>query len=87
MGVLSWVLCLFESQFNRNSQVKILTEGGLLYLDATFKIGEHFSLSTEPTFYWVFPQKKDLDSFDSEIVYSQEQSFTSVGLVRATFHF
>jgi hypothetical protein len=88
----SWLFYLgldaiFEREFNRNSQVKLFTEGGLFYLGATFKIGEHFSLSTEPTFYWIFSQKRDLDSFDKSISYSQEQSLTSIGLVRASFHF
>lgn len=78
---------LFEREFNGNSQVKLTTEGGLFYLGATFKIGEHFSLSTEPSFYWVFSQKRDLDSFDTDIVYSQELGLTSIGLVRASFHF
>ena len=78
---------LFEREFNRNSQVKLSTEGGLFYIGATFKIGEHFSLSTEPSFYWVFSQKRDLDSFDKDIVYSQELGLTSIGLVRASFHF
>ena len=78
---------LFERELNRNSQVEIFTEGGLFYLGATFKIGEHFSLSTEPSFFGIFNQKRDLNSFDNTIKYSKKQSFTNIGLVRASFYF
>lgn len=78
---------IFEYEFNRNTQVKQFTEGSLLYIGATYKIGNHFSLTTEPSLYFVFKQKRDLDSFDSSTKYSNMQGFTHVGLVRASFHF
>lgn len=78
---------VFEYEFNRNTQVKQFTEGSLLYIGATYKIGNHFSLTTEPSVYFVFKQKRDLDSFDSSTKYSDMQGFTQVGLVRASFHF
>ena len=88
----NWIFYLgvdgvFEYEFNRSSQVKQLTEGSLLYVGATCKFGDHFSLTTEPSLYLMFTQKKDLDSFDSTTKYSNFQGFTQVGLVRASFHF
>lgn len=78
---------VFEYEFNRNSQVEQFTEGGLLYIGATVKLSEHFSLSTEPSLYFIYSQTTDLDSFFSETKYSNSQGMTHVGLVRASFHF
>jgi hypothetical protein len=88
----NWIFYLgvdgvFEYEFNRNTQVKQHTEGSLVYIGATCKFGNYFSLTTEPSLYFVFKQKKDLDSFDSTTKYSNFQGFTQVGLVRASFHF
>ncbi len=77
---------MFEYEFNRNSQVEQLTEGGLLYVGTTYRFSKHFSLSTEPTLYWVYKQKEDFDIIDSK-KFSNNQGFTHVGLVRASFHF
>ena len=77
---------MFEYEFNRNSQVEQLTEGGLLYVGATYRFSKHFSLSTEPTLFWVYKQKEDFDIVDSK-KFSNNQGITHVGLVRASFHF
>lgn len=78
---------VYEYEFNRNSDVLIHTEGGLLYVGATKMFGPHFSLSTEPSVFFVFKQLHDFDSFSGEVGHSNEQGLTHVGLVRATFHF
>lgn len=78
---------LFEYEYNRNSQVELYREGGLLYIGATVFLHKHFSLTTEPSFYFVFQQSHDLDSFNNSWRRLNLQGFTSIGLVRITYHF
>ncbi len=78
---------LYEYEFNKNSEVLIHREGGLIYVGATKMFGPHFSLSTEPSIFLVFKQTRDFDSFSDEYAFSRELGLTHVGLVRATFHF
>lgn len=78
---------MYQYEFNRNSQVELHTEGVLPYVGATYQFSDHFSLTTEPTLYLVYKQKQDKDSFNPSTKYSNELGLTSVGVVRATFHF
>ena len=76
-----------EYEYNRNSQVELFREGGLLYIGATVFLHKHFSLTTEPSFYLVFQQSHDLDSFNKSWSNINFQGFTNIGLVRVTYHF
>lgn len=78
---------MYEYEYNRNSKVELFREGGLLYIGATVFLYKHFSLTTEPSFYLVFQQSHDLDSFNKSWGNINAQGFTNIGLVRVTYHF
>lgn len=78
---------MYEYEFNKNSQVELFREGGLFYIGATVFLNKHFSLTTEPSFYFMFQQSHDLDSFDKKWTNINQQGFTNIGLVRVSYHF
>lgn len=78
---------MYEYEFNRNSKVELFREGGLLYIGATTFFGEHFSLTTEPSFYIVYKQSHDKDSFDKSWKKNHQLGLTNIGLVRISYHF
>tara|TARA_B110000459_G_C16377044_1_gene388041 strand:- start:14 stop:607 length:594 start_codon:yes stop_codon:yes gene_type:complete len=78
---------LYEFEFNRNSKVEVYREGGLAYIGATTFFGKHFSLTTEPSFYLVFRQSHDKDSFDKSWKKNHQLGLTNIGLVRISYHF
>jgi len=78
---------LYGYEYNKNSKVELFREGGLFYIGATVFLHKHFSLTTEPSFYLVFEQSHDLDSFNKSWSNINFQGFTNIGLVRVTYHF
>jgi len=72
----------------RSSQRENYQVGIIGFLGVTFKIGDHFSLSTEPGIYGIFNHYKDRDSFSE---YNIEEYYTfglgNIGQIILGFHF
>ena len=78
---------IYEYEDNLDSEREINTGGGLVYVGATFFISPHFSLTTEPSLYFVFLRDHRYDTFLPGVSSSNKQGFTNIGLVRVNYHF
>jgi hypothetical protein len=78
---------IYEYEDNLTSEQEINTTGGLIYVGATYFISPHFSLTTEPSLYFVFLNTHHYDSFAPKRKRFNIQGFTNIGLLRINYHF